>query len=109
MSLHLLNSKVLQENDINIIVSLYMNKQKDGKVYFSYYTDYLGYGLTEDECHQMQDDILSQKFKSIIGNDMNITNPEKLTKDECLKKIELFVSNMDNLTFEDVARLFVNN
>lgn len=101
MSVHLLNSKVLEKNDISLIVSLYLNKNKNGEIYFSYYSDYFGFGINKNDDIYKRNHHKQNGTRNILSNDIQITKPEVIDEDECQMKVKMFIENMNNLTFED--------
>lgn len=49
ISVQLINSIIVEENNINLGLSLYLHTHFDNRKQFIYYSDYLGYGMTGGE------------------------------------------------------------
>lgn len=95
----LIATRVLENNNICLTLSLYSHKTDDEKVFFSYFTDYLGFGIEIPE-----DEDIDKSNQIFLGH-INLTSPKKLSKTSYQEYIEKLVLAMDRLTFEEVFSL----
>lgn len=93
MSVKLINSIMVEKNNINLGLSLYLHTDKDNKQHFVYYTDYLGYGTDEG------------KYSPVIEKTIHLDNPDNMSEEDYAQRMERYVSDMNNMSFDDVLSL----
>lgn len=96
----LLNSRIVEENDICFLLSLYSYHDSDGKVSFSLYSDYLGFALQNTEDFLEKDKRLPQ-FCHVISGTKQLTLPKELTYEEYKGKLEELIEMMDSITMAE--------
>lgn len=97
----LLNSRIIEENDICFLLSLYSYHDSEGKVSFSLYGDYLGFALKNTEDFLEEDKRLSQ-FCHVISGIRQLTSPRILTCEEYKGKLEELIEMMENITIREI-------
>ena len=93
MSVKLINSIMVEKNNINLGLSLYLHTDKDNKQHFVYYTDYLGYGTDEG------------KYSPVIEKTIHLDNPDNMSEEDYAQRMERYVNDMNNMSFDDVLSL----
>lgn len=106
----LISTKMLEKNKICFTISLYSHETDDGKVFFSYFGDYLGFGLnTPDKDYFKTPQVENfDRIGQILSGKKDICTPKSMTQLEYLTLQNSFIKKMDELQFEDIL-LFIEN
>lgn len=86
---------MVEKNNINLGLSLYLHTDDKNKQHFVYYTDYLGYGSDDG------------KYNPVIEKTIHLDSPENMSEEDYAKRMESYVNDMNHMSFEDVLSLII--
>lgn len=100
---------MLEKNNICFTISLYSHETDDSKVFFSYFWDYLGFGLNiPDNISLTTQDINSEKFGQILSGKQDLSQPRYMSKSHYLELQQKLIHKMELLKFEDIFSIVGN-
>lgn len=93
LSIKLINSIMVEKNNINLGLSLYLHTDEENKQHFVYYTDYLGYGSVDNQ------------YSPVIEKTIHLDQPSNMPKEIYEERLDKYVNDMNSMSFDDVLSL----
>ena len=102
--LRLIHTKMIEDSHICLMLSLYLHKFSNGQVAFSFYSEYLGFGI--------QDFNEFENIENAEPKSLNILSGQKhiftLSDEDIEDRKKELIQKMDKMTFKETFDIIVN-
>lgn len=99
ISVQLINSIIVKENNINLALALYLHIHSDNKKQFIYYSDYLGYGMIDGEAAVKCLKCSRSMFKKEIEHCTFLYQTNLIKEEDSFKQLLKTYISMINLNY----------